>query len=470
MPKYEEERLEALAQSEESKSQLIEWSLDCIEVLDLDGRVLSMNFGGMKMLEIRDFEPLKNSPWVEFWHGQDKEAAQAAVAAARNGDVGRFTGHCPTLTGTPKWWDVVLTPILDAKGKPERLLAVGRDVTEQRQAEETLRAITEGTAAVTGSDFFRSLVRHLAQALRVRYAFVAECTDKAKSRVRTLAFWAGEDFVENIDFTLRGTSCEKVIGGEVCCYPEHLIFLFPEDQELVTLKAESYKGVPLYSSAGDILGHLVVMDDKPMSDVHPNVPILRIFAARAGVELERKRAEEALRKSEERRRTLLDINNAIVTKLTRDDLFSAISESLGRVVPFDRLALRLYEPAADLLRIVTYAGPYQRADYSPIGRALDLRDSPAGWAFIHQKPLLRSNLETDRQSSSEERAFGHGFRSLCALPLTIRGKSIGAVTLGSLQRFQYTEAEAEFLMDVANQIAIAIDNMRAYDDLRRLSG
>ena len=94
-------REETLQVTAELNPQLIEWSLDCIEVLDLDGRVLSMNFGGMKMLEIQDFEPLKNSPWVEFWHGQDKEAAQAAVAAALGRDPadaegcnqGQRTGH-----------------------------------------------------------------------------------------------------------------------------------------------------------------------------------------------------------------------------------------------------------------------------------------------------------------------------------------------------------------------------------------
>jgi formate hydrogenlyase transcriptional activator len=171
---------------------------------------------------------------------------------------------------------------------------------------------------------------------------------------------------------------------------------------------------------------------------------------------------------EKRLRTLLDINNAIVTKLTREDLFSAISDALGRVIPFDRLALSLYDPAASVLRLVTYAGPYTRDDYTPIGRVLALDDSPAGWAFSNQKPLLRRDLEAERQTSSEERAFSHGFRSLCALPLVIRGKSIGAITVGSLTKNRYGEADADFLMDVASQIAIAIDNMRAHEETEAL--
>jgi formate hydrogenlyase transcriptional activator len=171
---------------------------------------------------------------------------------------------------------------------------------------------------------------------------------------------------------------------------------------------------------------------------------------------------------EERLRTLLEINNAIVTKLTRDDLFSAISDALARVISFDRLALSLHDSSANVLRLVTYAGPYRRDDYTPIGRVLALDDSPAGWAFSHQRPLLRRDLEAERQTTSEERAFSHGFRSLCALPLVIRGKSIGAITVGSLTAHRYTEADADFLMDVASQIAIAIDNMRAHEQTEAL--
>jgi formate hydrogenlyase transcriptional activator len=343
-----------------------------------------------------------------------------------------------------------------------------RDVTDRKRIEETLRYITEGTADSTGDEFFRSLVKHLAHALQVRYSFVAECTDETKKNGRMLAFWQGEDFGNNIEFPLAGTPCQAVIQGNACSYPERLQVLFPEDEGLVALGAQSYAGLPLINGAGNILGHLVVIDDKPRVFSEQALSLLRIFATRAGAELERKHAADALRKSQEHLRTLLDINNAIVTKLTREELFTAISEVLARVIKFDRLALAMYDSQSDVLRLVTYAGPYRRDDYSPIGRVLDLNDSPAGRAFLNQKPVLRRDLELERQTSSEERAYGHGFRSLCALPLTVRGRRIGAITVGSLAKDQYTEADTEFLVEVANQIAIAVDNMRSHEETEAL--
>jgi histidine kinase len=172
-----------------------------------------------------------------------------------------------------------------------------QEMAQRQRAEETLRAITEGTAAVTGSDFFHSLVRHLADALQVKYAFITECTNSTNTQVHTLAFWKGENFCKNFAYLLAGTPCESVIGGEACCYWEHLQSLFPDDKDLVNLKAESYLGVPLHDSSGNILGHLAVMDDRPMNNKLHDSSILQIFAARAGVELIRKRAEEALLKA-----------------------------------------------------------------------------------------------------------------------------------------------------------------------------
>ncbi|RIK57062.1 MAG: Fis family transcriptional regulator [Nitrospira sp.] len=323
---------EALRRSEELATRLIESSHDCIKVLDLEGRLLSMNAHGMEVLEICDFGALVGSPWVAFWGGQDQERAKAAIEQARRGQVGRFTGLFPTRQkNTPKWWDVSVTAILDKAGRPEKLLAVSRDVTDLKQAElrlkesqallekkvaernsdlartsAALREIVEGVEAKVGEQFFPALVQQLAKALQVTYAFVSEfCVDR--TRVRTLAFWAGDHFEKNFEYAIAGTPCEKVLAGELYHCADHVADHFPQDKKgLEELGVQSYLAIPVTSMNGTVLGHLAVMDRKPMELEQLDLSVFKLFGARAGAEMERSHMEARLKENEEHLRDLFD--------------------------------------------------------------------------------------------------------------------------------------------------------------------
>src|SRR5436190_10682878 len=80
-----------------------------------------------------------------------------------------------------------------------------------------LRAIVEGTARHTGQEFFQSLVRHLARAVGVRYALVAEFA--GPMRARTLAYWFRDGIRENVEWDLVGTPCADVVRGNLCHHP-----------------------------------------------------------------------------------------------------------------------------------------------------------------------------------------------------------------------------------------------------------
>ncbi len=112
---------------------------DCIKVLDLDGGLQFMSEGGQRAMEVSDFNAVRGCNWPETWRGSGHVAAMQAMQAAREGGVGRFQGEAPTFAGTPRFWDVQITPILDAQGRPERLLAVSRDLTAVKRAETELR-------------------------------------------------------------------------------------------------------------------------------------------------------------------------------------------------------------------------------------------------------------------------------------------------------------------------------------------
>src|SRR5438067_2381098 len=167
-----------------------------------------------------------------------------------------------------------------------------------------LRAIVEGTADSTGEGFFQSLVRHLAAAIGVRYAFVAEFS--GEDRARTLAYWKIDRIALNFEWDLRGTPCEDVVRGSLCHHPSRVAQKFPDDKPLEQMGIESYLGVPLRGMDGTTLGHLAVFDDRPMTAEPRRLFIFRIFAARAAAELERLRYEKMLRQREQQYRDLYE--------------------------------------------------------------------------------------------------------------------------------------------------------------------
>jgi PAS domain S-box-containing protein len=184
-------------------------------------------------------------------------------------------------------------------------LAGGEGSGEARDDLSALRAIAEGTAHGTGQEFFRSLVRHLAEAIDVHYAVVAEPAD-APGRVRTIAFWARDHIGDNLEYDLAGTPCDAVARGGFCHIPAGVKDRFPRARPLVDLGIESYLGVPFLDGTGAVLGHLAVFDERPLLAEPRRLFILRTFAARATTERERMRAELRLQQSERRYRDLYE--------------------------------------------------------------------------------------------------------------------------------------------------------------------
>jgi formate hydrogenlyase transcriptional activator len=182
---------------------------------------------------------------------------------------------------------------------------------------------------------------------------------------------------------------------------------------------------------------------------------------------ERKRAEESLRKSEDRWRTLLEINNALVTNLSENTLLHAISNAIRRVVPFDRAALTLYLPEKRAFR---YLGMESRlsSDYFRSGTEFDPGSSVSAWVFDHQQAIVRGDLEKQQQYANDIRLVAEGLRSDCVVPLILRGKSLGTLNVGSTARNQYSEADAQFLQEIAKQVALAFENMKSYEEIAAL--
>ena len=204
-----------------------------------------------------------------------------------------------------------------------------RDITERKRAEDTFRLIVEGTAPTTGNDFFQSLVQHMAQALRARYAFVTTCDDQ--KHARTLAFWNGDGFGEDFEFDIADTPCQKVLHGEVCHYRQGLQGLFPRDKFLADWQAESYLAVPMLDSSNRVIGHIAILDRKPMEADLRTIDLLKIFASRAAAELKRQNAEDQLKAALQERERLRNVQ-AELAHINRVSTMGELTASLAHEI------------------------------------------------------------------------------------------------------------------------------------------
>jgi PAS domain S-box-containing protein len=123
----------------EIDAQLFQSSFDCIKIIDLDGRLVQMNPGATDALELDDWEALYGQEWTSLWPDDAKDAVNMAMATARACKRAQFSAYSPTLKGSDRWWDVVVSPLLDEDGRVDRLMAVSRDVSEVHLAREALR-------------------------------------------------------------------------------------------------------------------------------------------------------------------------------------------------------------------------------------------------------------------------------------------------------------------------------------------
>jgi hypothetical protein len=143
------------------------------------------------------------------------------------------------------------------------------DSVSNRRIDEgaALRAIIEGTASETGTEFFRELVKNLAHALDTRGAWVTEY-DRATTTMRSLAFWFGDDFINDLEYDVTGTPCEPVVEQTRMVHiPDRIIDLYPSPPPPGFPQGEvSYLGVPLLDTDGSVMGHLAVVDVRPMPE------------------------------------------------------------------------------------------------------------------------------------------------------------------------------------------------------------
>ena len=159
---------------------------------------------------------------------------------------------------------------------------------------ELVRVINSGITSKTGAEFFKELVRSLAEALSAHIVFVSQI-DTARYEADVLAIWLGHSFGEPHRFNLSGTPCESILDGQIAAFPRRVAELFPGAKPILEkLGTESYLAIPIMDEDTTVIGHIAVQDQRERDWGDTEFGLLRLFANRAAAELKRRGHEKSL--------------------------------------------------------------------------------------------------------------------------------------------------------------------------------
>jgi diguanylate cyclase (GGDEF)-like protein/PAS domain S-box-containing protein len=324
----------------------------------------------------------------------------------------------------------------DENNKPNRMIGIHRNITDQKRSELVLQALAETGTSAEESDIFRTIVRQLALSHDMRYAFLATINEDNNAQADIIAVWANDDFAENFSYSLIGTPCATVINDDdtVNCWHHDIQKLFPDDLMLVDMEADSYVGVALKDRTGKTIGLLSMLDDKPMPNYQTTAGLLKSLAARAAIEIElvkssveREQTAAALHQNQEQvlqnQRVLLNLGKE--NFLDQNDAFTKIIVADAQQLEISRVSVWLFNE--DRTAFICQA-LYNHGKLETELPTLKIVDYPHYFEALNDNGIIVADDAQHHPSLQEFREaylIPLGITSMLDTPIRVRGKVVG---------------------------------------------
>jgi PAS domain S-box-containing protein len=286
-------------------------------------------------LEPTNFKPqidsiLELSPWPED-HNRDQELINRAMESRK---PGFYEQKFLRPNGSIGYYYSTFEGRYDENNELITIVGTVQDITERKQLENVHNFLSTAGYQSSGENFFETLADYLAQITDSEYV----CIDKLIGEgltAQTLAIYNEGKFDDNVSYTLKQTPCGDVVGKTICCFPENVCQLFPQDQALQELKAQSYIGTTLWSFDGKPIGLIAIIKQKPMENSAFAEKVLKLVAIRAAGEIERMQAEEKVKKIGKHYQALIENAPDGIVLIGTNGKFSYISPSAKKMFGYD---------------------------------------------------------------------------------------------------------------------------------------
>jgi diguanylate cyclase (GGDEF)-like protein len=230
--------------------------------------------------------------------------------------------------------------------------------------------------------------------------------------------------------------------------------------------------VPLYDKRRQLMGVLDLYDPADRSvPTLEQVKALEVFAAHAAVAVENARQQEALERTGaelqgqlQLRHELLNLSTALLSTLDQDDVFALVTSMLKQMVDYDTMDIRLVDEATNEL-VAIYARDENADEMIEFRSSID--EGVSGWVVRHNQAQLVNDMDADPRAVFVPGTEEGEPQASIIVPLNVRGKVTGVLSVDRLHGHTFAEAELEPAKLFANMAAIAIQNARSYEEMER---
>ena len=334
-------------------------------------------------------------------------------------------------------------------------------VDEQTQKYLTLLELSKAIASHRNiSELFHEIACRLRNLFPFRDLAVM-LHDEQRNVMRSYFFEGCEEGWANIQST--EVAVDDSINGHVWREQEPLIIRaldretrFPSAQKLRDKGINSVCCLPL-STVHQKLGTLNLWSEETGAYDSLDLKFAQLVTSQIAVAVESQSYRQQLAHERDRSELLLRVNNTLVTNLNLRELLQSISSSLSTVMPHEAAALTLYDEASNELRVAAFDFPDHESPCAT-GKVIPFDGNPVGEAFTTRKTTLIDNDPVTHV----------GLASGCASPLIFRDRVLGVLAIKSSRPHAFSQDDAELFEQVANQVAIAVENALAYNEIETL--